>query len=473
MTAPRHPLPNDKEQRRVAHADACRLNPQRTELSVTEAKAVLDAQRELDEGVSKLGAGADRARETIAASRNALKGTKAAISGAVRRVRNEFLALLPKYAGLVSGALQRAQEERRALNIFASVNKLTRPARYPQDRWRRRAKAFGVNVGVESLLNVAVISSHLAGGVISGVATSVGVSLLNALGPLAAANLTRYCNHCDKRMRILGWVTSALCVVPLILTNLAFGHYRVLVERHQLSAAAETLGHLLRSPLSLTFSGFLLFGIGVIGFVANWTVAYVSDDAYPGYGPADRSKKTADKAVTAALCILYEFGSSTNQKAQAAVAGLTESATRRLAAAEEALLHLRRVGEAVETLTKSISHQRSAIVSTYRSFVNEVEPSTFPELPALKPTVELSTEVSDGLDAENDFAGFAAERLEQLEREVAQQLASVLGFTSTATVHGLPVAEQRTLSATTGEEPRNADEVVQTSGDPVAEREAK
>jgi hypothetical protein len=181
------------------------------------------------------------------------------------------------------------------LTDFRERHRLKRPARDKSRRWT----AFGlmvVLVAFESVLNGLFFAKGANHGILGGVGTALGISVVNVLfafllgyGP---ARWINYRNFVVRAFALLLTVAGSVLIVSLHGFAVHFREAMVAVgEDRAFVTAVESL---LRTPWRVTdLTSLYLFGLGLLfAFGAFWK-GCTFEDPYPGYGPMYRREAAA------------------------------------------------------------------------------------------------------------------------------------------------------------------------------------
>jgi hypothetical protein len=220
--------------------------------------------------------------EELQAGRAEAEGARARFLEAQIAVRNELRE--------VREALVGAQSE---YEDFRERHGLTRPAR------RRAGHTAGLLifcVAAESILNGFFFMEGSSRGLLGGIGTAVGISLVNILWAFALGlGPARFVHHRRVPVRILAFVLLVVGAAALLGLHLFAAHFRDAFARAGEARAYQVaLETLLANPFALAdIKSLYLLALGaLLGFVASWK-GYRHDDPYPGYGPVARRLQSA------------------------------------------------------------------------------------------------------------------------------------------------------------------------------------
>ncbi|WP_152535942.1 hypothetical protein [Bradyrhizobium sp. Ai1a-2] len=179
---------------------------------------------------------------------------------------------------------------REELKDFQARHLLKRAARNPAGRWTTAGLPV-LLVAFESLLNGFFFAKGADLGLIGGIGTAMGISLVNVVLSFAIGLFPmRWINHRNYVIKVVGLIVSVSAIMALVALHGFAAHYRdataVVGDDHAFQRALETLRS---SPLGLIdLNSFYLFGLGlVLAGTAIWK-GYAFNDPYPRYGASYR-----------------------------------------------------------------------------------------------------------------------------------------------------------------------------------------
>jgi hypothetical protein len=189
-------------------------------------------------------------------------------------------------------------DARDELDAFRARHRLKRPARARSDlSWTLGLLVF--LVALEAGLNGVFFSKGSEFGLIGGVGTAIGISLVNVVaGFLIGAFPARWINYRNVFKKLAGLLFTSVGLAGLGALHFFAAHFREATARYgEEQAFAQALSSLQQTPLGLTdINSWYLFGLGVLfSFGAFWK-GYHIDDPYPGYGPTMRRARGAEFA---------------------------------------------------------------------------------------------------------------------------------------------------------------------------------
>ena len=193
----------------------------------------------------------------------------------------------------------------RQYNAFRVMHKLQhREAHYPKSDWLHWAY-LACFVLLESVFNSYFFKEATDAGFLGGIFVAGMISIVNVMfAYLLGSFLIPQFHHVDRGIRIvLASCGSAVCLVAIILSNLAAAHTRAIIASNQASQVTSTeafqqaIHQLKEKPLGIDhLEAWILLALGLgIASLAVWK-GYRSDDPYPGYGERDRHLKEAKEA---------------------------------------------------------------------------------------------------------------------------------------------------------------------------------
>ena len=175
---------------------------------------------------------------------------------------------------------------RKEIDDFRLANGIKRPARNPSGRWTTFGLLF-VLIALESVLNGFFFAKGAEFGILGGVGTAVGISIVNVafafLLGLAPARWMRHRRYLTKSAGFLGLLAGVLALFGL---HLFATHLRdATASVGEEFAMATALESIRRSPFSFSdLSSLYLFALGILFALSALWKGYSFDDPYPGYG---------------------------------------------------------------------------------------------------------------------------------------------------------------------------------------------
>jgi hypothetical protein len=194
------------------------------------------------------------------------------------------------------------------LRDFREKHKLKRAARNPARRWTTFGLLF-LLIGLEAGLNGFFFAKGSEFGLLGGVGTAVGISVVNVLFAFALGLFPmRWLNHRNYLFKLVGLIFTLASLAGLVALHGFAAHYRdataAVGEDRAFTTALQTLK---TSPLALAdLNSFYLFGIGLLwAFLAIWKGS-TFDDPYPRYGAHYRRATSARNAYSDEHAYLFD-----------------------------------------------------------------------------------------------------------------------------------------------------------------------
>lgn len=194
------------------------------------------------------------------------------------------------------------------LDQFKTAHRLQRSARSPAGRWTSFGLLF-VLVAVESVLNGVFFAKGSSFGLIGGVGTAVGISIVNvAFAFLLGLWPARWINHRNYLAKLMGAALSFAGLALLLALHGFAAHLReataAVGEEQAFALALQTL---ISNPLGLNdLNSFYLFGLGMVFAVLAMLKGYFFDDPYPRYGSVFRRFAAARDEYSDAHADLFD-----------------------------------------------------------------------------------------------------------------------------------------------------------------------
>lgn len=258
-------------------------------------------------------------------------------------------------------------EIRNELTDFRIKHGLTRPARSPGGRWTTVGLLFIV-IAVESAMNGLFFAKGSETGLIGGIGTAFGISLVNVvfcflLGLVPA----RFIHWRNWFVRIPCFLLTLAGLAGVLFIHLFAGHFRDASATNEAQAFGIASAKIFADPLGLAdITSWYLFGLGALfGLVSFWK-GYRFDDPYPFYGELYRREHDAAERYNAEhhdfFGALEEVRDETIKKFEDGIANIPEyvAKSHQVRAARSALTERFRSYE--QTIVQACNH----LLATYR-----------------------------------------------------------------------------------------------------------
>lgn len=238
----------------------------------------------------------------------------AAVDSAIGAASQRFVEIARKYRGAIAAASEQAWQAKAGAALETATaereklrtdNLITREASYPDDRVRS-AVVLAVLWSVHIIANAMCFASASQMGLLGGVMMAALLSLPDVAGGVILGFFgLRYRNHIRPEQRLLGTIVSMVCLVVLIVWTFFVAHLRAALEAEIAAgravelAAVPVLSHMLSAPWAIfqvTDALVLMLVSQAAAAVATYE-GYHLDDAYPGYGKADRRVREAKAGI--------------------------------------------------------------------------------------------------------------------------------------------------------------------------------
>lgn len=220
-------------------------------------------------------------------------------------------------------------EARNELSDFRIKHGLKRPARSPSGRWTTVGLLF-VLIAVESVMNGLFFAKGSETGLIGGVGTAFGISLVNVvfcfllgLGP------ARYINWRGWTIRSVSLILTVAGLAGMLFIHLFAGHFRDAAASGNSNAFATASNQIFSEPWRLAdISSWYLFGLGTLFGLLSFWKGYRHDDPYPHYGETFRRERDASERYNTEhdefFGALEEVRDATIKKFEAGIANIPE-----------------------------------------------------------------------------------------------------------------------------------------------------
>lgn len=229
--------------------------------------------------LAELNAASEMAQLRVAASLAIVKfrQRKQEARGDLARLRNAYVA---------------ARDE---LRDFRIKHGLSRPARNPSGRWTTIGLLF-VMIALESVMNGLFFAKGSERGLIGGVGTAFGISLVNVLSCFFLGLVpARFVNWRGWTVSIFAGLVTITGLAAVLFVHLFAGHLRdATAASTEAQAYGVAVAKILTQPWQLAdISSWYLFGLGTLfGLISFWK-GYRHDDPYPYYGDTFRREHDA------------------------------------------------------------------------------------------------------------------------------------------------------------------------------------
>jgi len=198
---------------------------------------------------------------------------------------------------------------RQELKEFKTRHNLSRPSRAPSNRWTSFGLLF-VLLAVESGLNGIFFAKGSDYGLIGGIGTAIGISLVNIVFAFSLGiGPARWTKHNNYLLKVIGSCTLIAGLALLIAIHGFAAHLReatasAIDEDEAARTAWQTLLH---NPLSLhDLNSVYLFALGMLFALLAVYKGYTFDDPFPGYGSVTRRFARARDAYIDEHALLFE-----------------------------------------------------------------------------------------------------------------------------------------------------------------------
>ena len=207
------------------------------------------------------------------------------------RCENEILRLNAEFRSQIMSLAERELQQQRQYDEFRERNGLTRPAEY--SRSRVTYHAFIATLVFAVAVSMGNIPMSAAGGeTLFQTGLTIGIALAAVMIPFGmAVTALRWINHADSLRKLGGWLAAGLLTAFVGALTLFTTHYLGRLGSEP-SVTLRFLGEaILAAPLAITMNTAAWTGsaIVVLGAILATLAGYKSDDAYPGYGAAQRA----------------------------------------------------------------------------------------------------------------------------------------------------------------------------------------
>lgn len=258
-------------------------------------------------------------------------------------------------------------EARNELTDFRIKHGLTRPARDPSGRWTTFGLLF-IMIAVESAMNGLFFAKGSESGLIGGIGTAFGISLVNVvfcfiLGLVPA----RFINWRGWFVRILCFFVTVAGLAGVLFVHLFAGHFRDASASSEIDAFARASAKVFSEPWRLAdISSWYLFGLGALFGLLSFWKGYRHDDPYPSYGDTFRRERDAAERYNVEhhefFGALEEVRDDTIKKFEAGIANIPEyvAKSHQVRAARSALV------EKFRSYEQTIVQSANRLLTTYR-----------------------------------------------------------------------------------------------------------
>lgn len=200
-------------------------------------------------------------------------------------------------------------ETRAEFDAFRARHLLSRPARNPTGRWTTIGLLV-VLVALESVLNGFFFAAGAKHGLIGGIGTAVGISIVNVvLAFLVGLVPVRWINHRNWLVKLLGVVftvggSAALFALHAFAAHLRDASTALLPPAEAMNLALQTL---FSAPWILTdITSYYLFALGCLCAGITIWKGYTFDDPYPNFGRQSRRLEAVRAAYSVEHSELFD-----------------------------------------------------------------------------------------------------------------------------------------------------------------------
>jgi hypothetical protein len=247
---------------------------------------------------------------------------------------------------------------REELSRFRGRHRLTRPPRAASHRWTTIGLMVFL-IGIESILNGFFFASGSEFGLVGGIGTAIGISLVNVLFAFAIGLIpTRWMFHRNVLLKATGLFVT-LGGLAAILTLQAFAaQYReataLVGDDRALFVAIERLRG--PSPWEVSsMASIYLFALGLVFAAAAYWKGFTFDDPYPAYGRVARRAIEVREEYSDAHADLFDQLETIKEDTVTALADGIDRLPRFPQSAAD------------------IRHRQSALVQKFRGYESSVE----------------------------------------------------------------------------------------------------
>lgn len=261
-------------------------------------------------------------------------------------------------------------EERRELRnfkLFKEQNRLQRLAKYPTSRLFHFA-IIALCLAGESAANTYFFAAGTDLGYLGGFFSALVVSVANLLLSFTTGVLAlRYMHHVQKIKAIAGGLFFAIWMGVTGIFHLLVAHYRDLLLIDPDHAMVGAWDKLRAAPFGLeSMESYIVMIIGLVISVIFLLDGYNCDDAYPGYGKADRDYRkkldALDKAESVVRSIMVKAMTSSEEQIAERLKGYEEQ-SRKLADLYEGSAS---VVDHFDNIYQQVDEIVASAVNTYR-----------------------------------------------------------------------------------------------------------
>jgi hypothetical protein len=203
---------------------------------------------------------------------------------------------------------ERFVSSREELKQFGARHKIVRPARRSSRRWTTFGLMF-VLIGFESVVNGFYFATGSEFGLVGGVGTAIGISLVNVVFSFALGLIpARWVHHRNLLLKLLGLIVGGAGLLAIVGLQGFAAHFReataLVGDKAAMSVAVQTLRN---SPFAIAdLNSFYLAVLGIVFSLLAFWKGYTFDDPYPGYGAATYRADHARDAYTEVHADLFD-----------------------------------------------------------------------------------------------------------------------------------------------------------------------
>lgn len=294
-------------------------------------------------------------------------------------------------------------------------------------------------LALESALNGVFFSNAHELGLIGGIATALGISVINIGVASLSAWVSRNFNHRRIGRKIIGVLAfPGALFVPAF--NFFVAHFRNAAEAGNPwdAAASHAIQRLQTDPIGLeSIEAWLLGLLGIlVAAVAGWKT-YVSGDPYPGYGRVWKKNRDAREAYIQSTEDAMSSLANTRDKAVEELETAISNMEAKCSEAETALNELAVLRSQLIAFLEQCDQKANLLLTIYRNANRATRTTPFPE--HFSNAFRFERYEAEQLPAEQKL--LQEETREKLKRDVEQAIKRIFDDCSAAIGSIKPISE--------------------------------
>ncbi len=288
---------------------------------------------------------------------------------ATRDAETDFMMEINRWRGILANERNDLQLVDEEFKHFRQENRLKRTAHEGGGFSKWLFYSLGILI-VESVLNGVFFANAHELGLIGGVFTALGISVINVGVAACMAWTSRNFNHFRIVRKLVGTLSFLAAVAFAPVFNLFVAHFRNAAEAEKpwSEAAGHAYRNILANPLGLeSIDAWLLGMLGILAATISGWKTYASGDPYPGYGRVWRKIHDAREAYAQRNEEAIDTVTETRDKAVDDLKSAIDHMKAQIADARNAANGLTSLRGQLEQFLEQCDQKVSLLLTTYRN----------------------------------------------------------------------------------------------------------